>query len=196
MVAIGATAVAVTQLGGGSPNPQAAARSATTVSVVTTDLAETTPVNGTVGFAGPSSVVEPAGVAASTLTKDQQAVAAAAQTLAADRQAAQAGSQAQAHAQAQLASDASALANAQAALTADQAAVAAYDQTSKYTALPTVGQVIAPGQSLWSIDGKAVPLLVGSMTPWRAFAAGMSPGADVAALNHALIALGDGRRLE
>jgi hypothetical protein len=299
-VAIGAIAVvAATQLGGGSPNSQAAARSATTVSVLTTDVAETTPVNGTVGFASPSSLVEPAGVAASALTKDQQAVAAVAQNLAADRQAqadaagadAQSASQAQqaiaaAHAtlaadttqlhddqaalaaaqqkqandcqgtgssgqggpsspcsadstavsanqkavaadqqkvtvdqaavqgaqaqaaagqqkavqadhqaQAKLASDASAVANAQAAQTADQAAAAAYDQFSKYTALPTVGQVIAPGQALWSVDGKPVPLLVGSLTPWRAFAAGMSPGADVAALNHALIALGMGAGL-
>jgi multidrug efflux pump subunit AcrA (membrane-fusion protein) len=300
VVAIGAIAVAATQLGG-SPNPQAAARSATTVSVVTTDVAETTPVNGTVGFAGPSSVVEPAGVAASALTKDQQAVVLAAQNLAADRQAqtdalgvdAQSASQAQQaiataqatlaadatqlhddqaalaaaqqkqaidcqgtgagssgqggtsspcsadstavsgdqravatdqqrvtadqvaaqnaqaeaasgqlkaaqagdQARAKLASDASAVANAQAAQTADQAAAAAYDQYSKYTALPTVGQVIAPGEALWSVDGKAVPLLVGSLTPWRAFAAGMSPGADVAALNHALIALGMGAGL-
>jgi hypothetical protein len=300
-VAAGAVAVAATQLGGGSPNPQAAARSATTVSVVTTDVAETTPVNGTVGFASPSSVVEPTGAPASALTKDQQAVAAAAQNLAADRQAqvdasaadAQSANQAQQaidnaqgnlaadttqlhadqaalaaaqqkhandcqgtggdssgqggasspcsadssevsgdqmavavdqqkttaddaavqnaqaqaasgqqkvvqatdQAQAKLASDASAVANAQAAQSADQAAAAAYDQYSKYTALPTVGQVIAPGQPLWSVDGKPVPLLVGSLTPWRAFAAGMSPGADVAALNHALIAVGMGARL-
>ncbi|HLY81702.1 MAG TPA: peptidoglycan-binding protein, partial [Acidimicrobiales bacterium] len=300
---VAASAVAATQLAGGSPNPQAAARSATTVSVVTTDVAETTPVNGTVGFASPSSVVEPAGVAASAVTKDQQAVAAAAQNLAADRQAqadaaaadAQSGNQGQQaianaqatlaadtmqlhddqaalaaaqqkqasdcqgtgagagssgqgdaaspcsaettavsagekavaadeqkvtadqaavhtaqaqavsgqqkavqaghQAEAKLASDASALANAQAALTADQAAAAAYDQYSKYTALPTVGQVIAPGQALWSVDSKPVPLLVGSLTPWRAFAAGVSPGPDVAALNHALIALGTGAGL-
>jgi peptidoglycan hydrolase-like protein with peptidoglycan-binding domain len=61
--------------------------------------------------------------------------------------------------------------------------------------LPTAGEVIAPGQSLWSVDGEPVPLLVGSLTPWRAFAAGMSPGADVAALNLALIALGMGAGL-
>jgi hypothetical protein len=303
IVAAGAVAFAATQLSGGSPSPQAAARSATTVSVVSTDVAETTPVNGTVGFASPSSVVEPAGVVASALTKDQQAVAAATQNLAADRQAQNDGARADAEsanqvqqaiataqatlaadttqlhddqatlaaaqqkqandcqgtgagagssgqggasspcsadstavsgdqkavaadqqkvtadrvavqvgqaeatsgqqkavqtgdqAQAKLASDATAVANAQAAQTADLAAAAAYDQTSKYTALPTVGQVIAPGQSLWSVDGKAVPLLVGSLTPWRAFAVGMSPGADVAALNHALIALGMGTGL-
>jgi hypothetical protein len=302
VVTIGAiaVAVAVTQLGGGSPNPQAAARSATTVAVVTTDVAETTPVNGTVGFASPSSVVEPAGVVASALTKDQQAVAVAAQNLAADRQAqadataadAQSASQAQQaiataqailaadtrqlhndqaalaaaqqkqandcqgsgadagssgqvsacsadstafadaqkavaadqqkltvdqaavqnaqsqaasaqqkavqtghQAEAKLAGDATAVTNAQAAHTADQAAAAAYDQYSKYTALPTVGQLIAPGQALWSVDGKPVPLLVGSLTPWRAFLAGMSPGPDVAVLSHALIALGMGAGL-
>ena len=302
VVAIGVVAVvAAAQLGGGSPNPQAAARSATTVSVATTDVAETTPVNGTVGFASAGSVVEPAGVATSALTKDQQAIAAAAQNLAADRQAqadaagadAQSAAQAQQavgtaqatlsadtaqlhddqaalaaaqqkqandcqgggagssdpgaastpcsadstaassaqkavaadqqkvaadqaavqsaqaqaasgqqkavlasdQAQAKLVSDASVLANAQAAGTADQAAGVAYDQTSKYTALPTVGQVVAPGQPVWSVDGKPVPLLVGVLTPWRAFASGMSPGADVAALNHALIALGVGAGL-
>ncbi len=54
---------------------------------MTTDVAETTPVNGTVGFADPSSVVEPAGVTSSGVTKDQQAAAAAAQNLAADRRA-------------------------------------------------------------------------------------------------------------
>jgi hypothetical protein len=298
VVAIGGIAVAATQLGGRSPGSQAAARSATTVAVVTTDVAETTPVNGTVGFATPSSVVEPAGVTPSGLMKDQQAVAAAALNLAADRQAltdageaaVQSASQAQQavdatqatlaadttqlqddqaalaadqqkqsddcqgtgaggagsdqgsaaspcaadatvvagdqkavaadqqkvmvdqvavqnaqaqaasgqqkseqaghQAQAKLASDAGAVANAQVAHTVDQAAAAAYEPTSKYTALPTVGQVIAPGQALFSVDGNAVPLLVGAVTPWRAFGAGMSPGADVAALNHALIALG------
>ncbi len=303
VLAIGALAVAAMQLGGGSAKPQATGRPATTVLVVTTDVAETTPVIGAVGFASPSSVVEPAGVAASALTKDQQAVVAAAQNVAADRQALtdtagadlqsasqaqeaiasaratlatdtaqwhddqsalavaqqlqandcqgagtgagssgqggasslcsadssavsgeekavtadqqkvtadqpavqntqaeaasaqQKASQAGDQAQAKMASDATAVANAHAALTADEGALAAYDQTSKYTALPTVGQVIAPGQSLWAVDGKAVPLLVGSLTPWRAFAPGMSPGADVTALNHALIALGMGAGL-
>src|ERR1700736_6127248 len=132
VVTAGAIAAAATQLGGESPNPQAAARSATTVSVVTTDVAETTPVNGTVGFASPSSVVEPAGVAASALTKDQQAVAAAAQNLAADRQAQTdaAGADAQSASQAQ-----QAIATAQATLAADttqwhddQAALAAAQQ--------------------------------------------------------------------
>ncbi|HWW52821.1 MAG TPA: hypothetical protein VNY84_03590, partial [Acidimicrobiales bacterium] len=148
----------------------------------------------------------PCSADSTAVSGDQRAVATDQQRVTADQVAAQ-NAQAEAasgqlkaaqagdQARAKLASDASAVANAQAAQTADQAAAAAYDQYSKYTALPTVGQVIAPGEALWSVDGKAVPLLVGSLTPWRAFAAGMSPGADVAALNHALIALGMGAGL-
>jgi multidrug efflux pump subunit AcrA (membrane-fusion protein) len=157
--------------------------------------------SGQVGTPGPCSVDSTA------VSDNQKAVTADQQKVTADQAAVQ-NAQAQAasgrqkaaqadhQAQAKLASDASAVANAQATQTADQAAAAAYDQYSKYTALPSVGQVIAPGQSLWSVDGKAVPLLVGSLTPWRTFAAGMSPGADVAALNHALITLGLGAGLD
>ena len=291
VVAAGALALAATQLGGGSGHPSTATRSATTVAVVATDLAETTPVNGTVGFAGPSSIVQPDGLAPSALTKDQHAVVSAAQTVAADRQAladagdagalsasqaqqaiasAQAtlaadseqlqtdqaalaadqrnqaadcpagtsdqgpcaadaaavaadqralaadqqkvladeaevqGARAQAasdqqkaaqaghQAQAKLAADAAALAGAQATHSGSQAAAAAYEPTSRYTALPAVGQVIAPGQALWSVDGQAVPLLAGALIPWRAFVPGMAPGPDVVALHHGLIALGVG----
>ncbi len=126
------------------------------------------------------------------VTADQTAVQdAQAGAASGEQMAIQAGDQAKA----KLASDATAAANAEAAQTADQTEAVAYDQYSKYTALPTVGQVIGPGQSLWAVDGKPVPLLVGALTPWRAFAAGMLPGADVAACNHALIALGMGAGL-
>jgi multidrug efflux pump subunit AcrA (membrane-fusion protein) len=94
--------------------------------------------------------------------------------------------------QAKVAADQLALNNAQSALTAAEAASAAYDPTSKYTALPAAGEVIHPGQSLWSVDGQLVPLLPGTLIPWRAFNAGMSDGSDVATLDHALIDLGDG----
>jgi peptidoglycan hydrolase-like protein with peptidoglycan-binding domain len=49
--------------------------------------------------------------------------------------------------------------------------------------------VVAPGRSLWSVDGAPVTLLQGAVTAWRTFAVGMSAGADVAALNQALISL-------
>jgi hypothetical protein len=73
-----------------------------------------------------------------------------------------------------------------------QTSETAYDQSSKYTALPVAGQVIAPGRPLWSVDGHPVVLLPGTLSPWRAFTPGMTTGPDVAALNKALIDLGDG----
>jgi hypothetical protein len=64
-----------------------------------------------------------------------------------------------------------------------------------YTYLPQVGQVIHRGQELFAVDGEASILLYGSVTPWRAFMPGMSPGPDVAALNTNLDALGYGQDL-
>jgi hypothetical protein len=59
-----------------------------------------------------------------------------------------------------------------------------------YTWLPAPGTVIAPGQTLYEVDGRAVPLLAGDRPAWRALAPGMTPGPDVAALNSGLVALG------
>jgi peptidoglycan hydrolase-like protein with peptidoglycan-binding domain len=68
-----------------------------------------------------------------------------------------------------------------------------YDTTSTYTMLPTVGQIVRSGQALYAVDGKPCLLLYGSVTAWRAFIAGMSPGPDVAELNTNLRSLGFGR---
>ena len=70
-----------------------------------------------------------------------------------------------------------------------------YGQTSTYTTLPAVGAIVRRGQNLYSISGSPVVLLYGSVAPWRAFVAGMAPGADVAELNANLDALGDGKGL-
>jgi peptidoglycan hydrolase-like protein with peptidoglycan-binding domain len=56
--------------------------------------------------------------------------------------------------------------------------------------LPTVGQVIARGQSVFALSGQPTVLLYGSVVPSRAFLAGMSPGEDVRALNANLGTLG------
>jgi peptidoglycan hydrolase-like protein with peptidoglycan-binding domain len=48
------------------------------------------------------------------------------------------------------------------------------------------------GEALYAVDGKPGLLLYGSVTAWRAFVAGMSPGPDVAELNANLRALGFG----
>jgi hypothetical protein len=54
------------------------------------------------------------------------------------------------------------LARAEAALSAARASEAAYGQTSTFTMLPAVGQVISRGQTLYAISGRPVVLLYGS----------------------------------
>ncbi|MGD0452983.1 MAG: peptidoglycan-binding protein [Solirubrobacteraceae bacterium] len=83
-----------------------------------------------------------------------------------------------------------ALASAEAAVSAARISVAAYGQSSTFTMLPAVGQVIARGQSLYQVSDQPVILLYGSVVPSGAFVAGMSAGRDVAALNANLAALG------
>jgi peptidoglycan hydrolase-like protein with peptidoglycan-binding domain len=83
-----------------------------------------------------------------------------------------------------------ALATAEATLSAARSTAAAYSQSATFTMLPTVGQVVARGQSLYAIGGQPVLLLYGSIVPTRAFLAGMPAGRDVAALNANLDALG------
>jgi peptidoglycan hydrolase-like protein with peptidoglycan-binding domain len=61
--------------------------------------------------------------------------------------------------------------------------------------LPTVGQFVRRGQALYAVDGKPCLLLYGSLTAWRAFVAGMSPGPDVSELNANLRSLGYGNDL-
>ena len=57
------------------------------------------------------------------------------------------------------------------------------------TWLPAVGQIVAQGQVLYQVDGAPVVLLYGPAPAWRDLVAGTT-GADVAQLNHALVALG------
>jgi hypothetical protein len=58
------------------------------------------------------------------------------------------------------------------------------------TWLPSAGQVISQGQVLYRVDnGTPVVLLYGSVPAWRTLDEGLS-GADVAQLNHDLVALG------
>jgi Putative peptidoglycan binding domain len=87
------------------------------------------------------------------------------------------------------------LASAQSNLSTARSSAALYGQGSTFTALPSVGQIVGRGQSLYEIAGQPALLLYGSATPTRAFLAGMSPGPDVAELNANLDALGYGRGL-
>jgi peptidoglycan hydrolase-like protein with peptidoglycan-binding domain len=87
------------------------------------------------------------------------------------------------------------LAGAEASLAAAEATATIYGQSSAFTMLPPVGRVIRRDQTLYRISGRPVILFSGSVTPWRVFRAGMSPGRDVAELNANLRALGYGRGL-
>jgi peptidoglycan hydrolase-like protein with peptidoglycan-binding domain len=96
-----------------------------------------------------------------------------------------------------LSGDRASASSAQAALTSAEAAswtarssAADYGQSSTFTMLPTVGRVIARGQSLFALAGQPTVLLYGSVVPSRAFLTGMSAGQDVAELNANLDALG------
>jgi hypothetical protein len=57
------------------------------------------------------------------------------------------------------------------------------------TSLPSIGQVIYQGQSLYQVNRTSVGLLYGSIPAYRSLAEGMS-GADVSQLNHDLVQLG------
>ncbi len=87
------------------------------------------------------------------------------------------------------------LASAQSNLSTARSSAALYGQGSTFTVLPSVGQIVSRGQSLYEIGGQPVLLLYGSVQPTRAFVAGMSPGSDVAELNANLRALGYGQGL-
>jgi hypothetical protein len=87
------------------------------------------------------------------------------------------------------------LASARSNLFKARSSAALYEQGSTFTALPSVGQILARGQSLYEIGGQPVLLLYGATPATRAFVLGMSAGRDVAALNANLDALGYGQGL-
>lgn len=126
------------------------------------------------------------GVGSGPCASDWQAVSAAQQTVSATSTKVESDRQAAASASTGLDAATSALAQA-------QSSASIYGQTSIYTALPAVGQIVHRGQRLYAIDGEPVVLLYGPVASWRAFAAGMPPGRDVAELNANLRALGYGQ---
>jgi hypothetical protein len=123
----------------------------------------------------------------------QGACAADTQAVATDQQAVTAGALKVASDRTGIASAQTSLAGAQQMLSEANVSAATYGQTSVFTMLPKVGDVITRGGVLYAIGGDPVVLLYGGVTPYRAFAAGMSPGNDVAELNANLSALGYGQ---
>ena len=66
-----------------------------------------------------------------------------------------------------------------------------YDRLSgTYTWLPSVGSVIARGDTLWRVDNLPVVLMYGTVPAYRTLKEGVSTGPDVRELNENLIALG------
>lgn len=88
-----------------------------------------------------------------------------------------------------------ALQGAQQSLAAAEPTAVFYETGATYTGLPSVGDVIRRGRTLYAVAGQPVLLLYGDATAWRAFRQGMSPGWDVAQLNANLAALGLGKGL-
>jgi Putative peptidoglycan binding domain len=112
------------------------------------------------------------------------------QTLAGDRQGSSSAAEKVQGDRASLSAAQAALAGAEASVHAARSAAADYGPGSTFTQLPSVGEVIARGESVFALSGQPTVLLYGSVVPSRAFMAGMSPGSDVAALNANLDALG------
>jgi hypothetical protein len=132
------------------------------------------------GGAGGDSAT-PCASDAQTVTSDEQALSQAEAKVAGD--------------QAQVSSAEKNVTMARSGLVDAQSSASMYGQSATYTTLPTTGQIVNRGQSLYSIGGQPVVLLYGSVASWRAFMPGMSPGRDVAELNGNLRALGYGPSL-
>jgi multidrug efflux pump subunit AcrA (membrane-fusion protein) len=161
----------------------AAARAKEAVDCAGTGAAEAVSAN-----ASPASENNSSGAGGSSCASDMQTVSSAQQTtagatdkLTADRS--------------QVSSAAKQLASARSRLSIARSSAALYEQGSTFTALPSVGQIVARGQSLYEIGGQPVLLLYGATRATRAFIVGMSPGRDVAELNANLDALGYGQEL-
>jgi peptidoglycan hydrolase-like protein with peptidoglycan-binding domain len=119
-----------------------------------------------------------------------------------DSQAVSADEQSRTQAVANVASDRQAVssgtsgrAGAEASLTQARSSATVYGQSSTYTELPAVGQIVKRDQTLYEISGQPVVVLYGAAASWRAFMPGMSAGKDVAELNANLRLLGFGSGL-
>ena len=151
------------------------------------DCAGDNVAQGAPGASSPSgeaaSAGSPSGASSSVCTSDVATVASDGQGSSGDAM--------------KISSDRTAVSSAQAAVASAEAAASAarslaadYGQSSTFTMLPAVGQVITRGHSLFALGGQPTVLLYGSVVPSRAFVAGMSAGGDVAELNANLAALG------
>jgi hypothetical protein len=130
------------------------------------------------GTSGAGAGSSPCATDAQAVSADEQSVTQDNAKVATDREA--------------VASASAGLGAAQTSLAQAQSSATIYGQSSTYTELPAVGQIVRRGQTLYELSGQRVVALYGPVAPYRAFMAGMSPGRDVAELNANLRALGYG----
>ena len=128
--------------------------------------------------AGGSSTSAPCATDVQAVATDEQDVSQATAKVAGDRQA--------------VTSATVGVSSAATSLTQAESSATVYGQSSAYTELPAVGQIVKRGGTLYGISGEPVVLLYGPVAPWRAFMSGMSAGEDVAELNANLRELGYG----
>ena len=180
-----------------------------TQTVARESISQQTQVSATLGYAGDLTVRLAAGNAPAVLTQAQQtgttdqgmlsgaqstlqsdssALSESRATLAADQQQETVDCAGNNAAQAPSAGGGGSSGSSGGCATDAQATV--YGQDSTFTSVPSAGKIVRRGQHLYAIDGVPVLLLYGPSVATRAFAAGMSPGADVAELNANLDALG------
>lgn len=192
VLAVAVTAAVVGQVTAASPSPTPVARGASSlVTIQQRTITSQQQVDGTLGFAGGATLLQPVGTAPDAVAEAEGKAWAAELTVERTRAALYAADETTvAQAQADLAAAEQAWSTAQAAAADARAAALAFGPTSIYTAVPAIGQVITRGQALYSINAQPVPLLYGPVTPWRAFRAGMSAGPDVKELNQNLADLG------
>ena len=179
IVVVALTAGVVGLVAAASPRSTPAARGP--VSLVTIrqrTITSQQQVDGTLGFAGGATLLQPVGTAPDAVAEaDAKAFAAELSVV-------------RAQADTDLAEAEQTLAAAQAAANDARASALAFGPMSVYTAVPAAGQVVTRGHALYSINAQPVPLLYGTVTPWRAFRPGMSAGPDVKELNQNLADLG------
>jgi hypothetical protein len=164
-VAAGAVGVGVTSAIRGSNAAAAPGLEATALATVTRrSLSSQTQVNATLGYAGSYSVVVPSAAAGGSQPSSAGQGAGAGQP---------GGSSSPAG--------------------GSSSAAGGSSSAATFTALPSPGQVVRQGQSLYSVSGSPVALLYGAVPAYRTLSQGLS-GADVRQLNADLVALKEATR--
>jgi len=114
------------------------------------------------GNAAESGTTGPCAGDSQTVTTDRQSVTAATDKVQADERA---------------------VTDTESTLSQGLESAATYGQNAVYTMLPVLGQVVRKGEALYAVGGTPAFLFYGRVPASRAFAPGMSPGADVSELN-------------